>query len=337
MLSVSLPKNPKIEEIDKNTVLFTIEECYPGYGTTIGNALRRVLLSSLSGDAVTMVKIKGATHEFTTLKGVKEDMIQLILNLKQVRFKLQGTEETTVMLKVKGEKKVKASDIKCTSEIEVVNPEQEIATLTTKTSDLEIEITVKHGIGYVPVEQQDREEKELGTIAIDAIYNPIRRINFSVENMRVGKRTDYDRILLEVTSDGSIAPQDAYQEAVEILMAQFNMISDLSGKSNDEEEGDSEEIKEENKKKKEEREETEKATKEREDEKDRAEDTLVDTLNFSTRTMNVLEMSNLKTISDIAKYREDELRELEGMGDKGIKEIKKAISKFGIILKGNEE
>lgn len=337
MLSISLPKNPKVKEIEKNTVLFTIEECYPGFGTTLGNALRRVLLSSLSGAAITLVKVKGATHEFTTLKGVKEDMVQLILNLKQVRFKLQGTEETTVLLKAKGEKKVKASDIKCTSEIEVVNPEQEIATLTSKSSDLEIEITVKHGIGYVPVEQQDREEKELGSIAIDAIYNPIKRINFSVENMRVGKRTDYDRVLLEVSSDGSISPQEAYQEAVEILMAQFNSISDLSGKDDEEEKEDSDEVKEENKKKKEDQEETKKATKDNEDEKEKAEDTLVETLNFSTRTMNVLEMNKLKTISDIAKYKEDELRELEGMGDKGIKEIKKAISKFGIILKGNEE
>jgi DNA-directed RNA polymerase subunit alpha len=329
MLSVSLPKNPKIKEMEKNTVLFTIEGCYPGYGTTLGNALRRVLLSSLSGAAITSVKIKGATHEFTTLKGVKEDIVQLILNLKQVRFKLQGVEETVVVLKAKGEKKVKASDIKCTSEVEVVNPEQEIATLTAKSSDFEIEITVKHGIGYVPVEQQNREEKEIGTIAIDAIYNPIKRVNFSVENMRVGKRTDYDRILLEIISDGSITPQEAYQETVEILMAQFNAISDLSGKD-DEEEGEEKDEKEDDVK-------IVEVVDEKKHEKEKAGGTLVETLNFSTRTMNVLEMNKLKTISDIAKYREDELRELEGMGDKGIKEIKKAISKFGIILKGNED
>lgn len=323
MLSVSLPKSSKYEEVSKNSGIFTIEGCYPGYGTTLGNALRRVLLSSLSGSAVTMVKIKGATHEFTTIKGVKEDVVQIILNLKQVRFRLHGEESSTVFLKVKGEREVTAKDIKSTSEIEVSNVDQHIATLTSGSSELEIEIKIERGIGYVPVEQQIREDKEIGAIAVDAIYSPIVRVNFGVGNMRVGKRTDYDKITLEVETDGTVTPQEAYNEAVEILMAQFNAIAEVNKKEDSKEavviDGEVEEIEESQK------------------DDETGEDVEISTLKISTRIQNILEENGIKTVGDVIKYSESELNEVEGMGEKGIKEVKKAISKFGAILKPIEE
>ncbi|MDA3815499.1 MAG: DNA-directed RNA polymerase subunit alpha [Patescibacteria group bacterium] len=332
MLSVSLPKSLKYEESGKNSGIFTIEGCYPGYGTTLGNSIRRVLLSSLSGSAVTMIKVKGATHEFTTVKGVKEDVVQLVLNLKQVRFKLHEEESVTVFLKAKGEKEVTAKDIKTTSDIEVANTDQYIATLTSASSDLEIEIKIEKGIGYVPVEQQFREEKEIGSIAVDAIYSPIVRVNFSVGNMRVGKRTDYDKITLEVETDGTMTPQEAYNEAVEILMAQFNAISEINKeeKSKDEEEKISKDEEKEIEIKKEEKE-------EEKEEEETGEDVEISTLKISTRIQNILEENGIKTVGDVVKLSEHEINELEGMGEKGIKEIKKAISKFGAVLKPSKE
>ena len=323
MLSVSLPKSSKYEETSKNSGIFTIEGCYPGYGTTLGNALRRVLLSSLSGSAVTMVKIKGATHEFTTIKGVKEDVVQMILNLKQVRFRFHGEESATVFLKAKGEKEVTAKDIKSTSEVEVSNIDQHIATLTSGSSELEMEIKIERGIGYVPVEQQIREDKEIGAIAVDAIYSPVVRVNFGVGNMRVGKRTDYDKITLEIETDGTVTPQEAYNEAVEILMAQFNAIAEVNKKEDSKEavviEGEVEEIEESQK------------------DDETGEDVEISTLKISTRIQNILEENGIKTVGDVIKYSESELNEIEGMGEKGIKEVKKAISKFGAILKPIEE
>jgi DNA-directed RNA polymerase subunit alpha len=322
MLSVTLPNAPQYEELEKNAGRFVIKGCYPGYGTTLGNSLRRALLSSLPGNAAVSVKIKGITHEFTTVKGVLEDAVQIILNLKHVRFKLSSVEQATIFLKVKGEKEVTAKDFKTTSEIEVVNPKQHIATLTSSSSELDLEVRVERGLGYIPVEQQEREEKEIGTIAIDAVYTPIKRVNFSVENMRVGKRTDYDKITLDVYTDGSITPEEAYGQAVEILMAQYNAIASLEETEN-EEEAEPEKIDKTEEKK----------SKKKEEEKD---EEVVADLNLSTRTQNVLDAAGIKTVEALVALSEDELRELEGMGDKGIKEINKGIGSLGHTLQAGE-
>lgn len=320
MLSISLPKPPKYQEIDNKSGRFIIEECYPGYGTTLGNAIRRVLLSSLGGSAITSVKISGVTHEFTTLKGVMEDMVQVILNLKQVRFKMHAVEEAVVTLKVKGERAVTAADIKSTSEVEVVNPDQHIATLTSNSAELEMEMKIERGLGYVPVEQQLRPEKEIGAIAIDAIFTPIRRVNFVVDNMRVGKRTDYDRITLDVITDGTIDPQEAYRQSIEILMSQFNAIAGFA----DEVEAADEAVTEI----------SESTTVMNEEKADEA--VILSSLKLSTRTLNVLDLHNIKTVQQVALMTENELRELDGMGEKGIKEIKKGIGSLGITLKSEE-
>jgi DNA-directed RNA polymerase subunit alpha len=320
MLSVSLPQAPIHEELGENAGRFVIKGCYPGFGTTLGNSMRRVLLSSLPGNAAVSVKIKGITHEFATIDGVMEDAVQIILNLKKVRFKLHGAQEATIFLNVKGEKEVTAADFKTTSEIEVVNKDQIIATTTSASAELELEVKVQKGLGYVPVEQQDREEKEIGSIAIDAVYTPIRRVNFVVDNMRVGKRTDFDKITLEIITDGSITPQEAYAQAAEILLEQVTSIANLGEEV--EEAKVEENPKEEGGVKKEEKSEGKKL-----------EETPITELGISTRTMNVLEAAEFVTVGQIADKKEEEILELEGMGDKGVKEIKKAIGTLGITLK----
>jgi DNA-directed RNA polymerase subunit alpha len=221
MSIISIPQEVKYTKGKNNSGTIEILGCYPNYGATIGNAVRRVLLSSIEGAAITSVKINGATHEFTALDGVLEDVIQIVLNLKQVRFKLHSDEPVKIALKVKGEKTITAGDFKTTADIEIVNEKQEIATITDKKTSLEMEITVEKGIGYVPVDQQENREKDLGLIAIDAVYTPVKRVNYKVENMRVGKRTDYDKVILEIVTDGSIAPDEAFNNAVRILIAQF--------------------------------------------------------------------------------------------------------------------
>lgn len=318
MLSVSLPQAPLHEDLGENTGKFVIKGCYPGFGTTLGNSLRRVLLSSLPGNAAVSVKIKGITHEFATIDGVMEDAVQIILNLKKVRFRLHGVGEATIFLNVKGEKKVTAKDFKTTSEIEVVNQDQIVATTTSPSAELELEVKVQRGLGYVPVEQQEREEKEIGSIAIDAVYTPIKRVNFVVDNMRIGKRTDFDKITLEVVTDGSIAPEEAYSQATEILLEQITSISQIGEEIEEIEEIQVEEKPE--------------VKNEKKVVEKKPEELLISELGISTRTMNVLEAAEFMTVGQVAEKTEEEILELEGMGDKGVKEIKKSIGTLGITL-----
>ena len=229
------PQKTVFHQEDEKKGIVEIHGCYPGYGATLGNALRRVLLSSLPGAAVTAVRIKGVEHEFTTLPGVMEDVVQILLHLKRVRFRMHTDEPLRLTLKAKGEKEVFAKDIQCPSDIEVTTPDQLIATLTDKKAELEMELEVRKGLGYVPVEQQEQEEKKIGLIAVDAVYTPVRRVNFSVENMRVGKRTDYEKIALEIETDGSVTPQEAFLKATEILKEQFSALLNQQEENSEEE------------------------------------------------------------------------------------------------------
>ncbi|NTW27161.1 MAG: DNA-directed RNA polymerase subunit alpha [Candidatus Moranbacteria bacterium] len=319
MQIVSLPQKPKYTPIDQNSGKFEIMGCYPGYGMTLGNALRRVLLASLEGAAVTTVKIKGVSHEFSTLDGVMEDAVQIILNLKKIRFKMHSEEPVKVTLKFKGEGKVTAKEIKCPSSVEVVNTDQIIATVTDKKVEFEMELEISRGLGYVPIDQQNRTEKEIGVIAIDAVYTPIRRVNYEVENMRVGKRTDYNKITLEVVTDGSITPEEAFKKAVTILVEQFSVLGgiELIEEVAPEEVKEAEIVEE----------------KVVEEAADPLKIKVTELKNLSTRTLNVLEASKIVKIKDIVKFNEEGLLALEGMGDKGVKEIKKSIGEFGITLK----
>lgn len=309
-MKINLPQKPKIVKTEGNRTIFEIEGLYPGYGVTLGNALRRVLLSSLPGAAIVGVKINSVHHEFSTIPHIAEDVIEIILNLRQIRFKKFVEEPVKLFLNVKGEKEVKAKDIKTTSEIEIINPEAPIATLTDKKAELEIEIEVASGLGFVPVESRKKEKLEIGIIAVDSLFSPIRKVNFEVENMRVGDRTDYNRLRLDLETDGSISAQDAFLQACKSLVEQFSILG-----------GEEEAVV---------TAEVEATEKEGDDE---ASKTKVEDLKLSTRTVNSLIEGGIRTAGGLAKKSEATLREVEGMGEKGIGEAKKALKKLGLSLR----
>lgn len=213
--------------------IFEINGLYTGYGLTLGNALRRVLLSSLPGAAITQVKIKGVNHEFSTLEGLAEDIVELGLNLKKVRFRAYSDDPQILNLKVNGEKSVTAADIETNAQVEVINPESHIATLTAKSAELDMELTVERGLGYVPVEAMKLEKLPIGVIALDAIFTPVIKVNFEVENMRVGDRTDYNRLKLFINTDGSVTPSVALRKASNILQDHFSKASQVEVKEID--------------------------------------------------------------------------------------------------------
>ncbi len=228
MQKFSLPQQPKVVNRDGNLAIIEIDSLYPGYGTTLGNAIRRVLLSSIPGAAITSVKITGVDHEFSTIPNVMEDVIHLLLNLKQVRFKVYAEENIVIKLSVKGEKKVTASDFQTTAgQVEVVNPDLYLATLTDKKASLEIEAEVSLGVGYEPVERRKKEKIAIGSIALDAIYTPIRKVKFVVVNMRVGDRTDFNKLVFEIETDGSIKPETAFKKAVDILDEHIKILGSI--------------------------------------------------------------------------------------------------------------
>lgn len=305
---IPLPLQPKIIEKKENIAVFEIEALYPGYGVTIGNALRRVLLSSLQGAAITQVKIKGVHHEFSTISGVLEDVIIISLNLKQLRFKIYSEESQKATLKIKGEKEIKASDFELPAQLELVNKNAHIATLTDKKSELEMEILVEKGLGYEPAERRKKDKLGVGVIALDAIFTPVRKVTFKVENMRVGERTDFDRLFLEIETDGTITPEEAFSQTSEILLSHFSIFAESFKKP-------------------------EKAPKEKVLKEEELTKIEIEQLKLSTRTTNALLKNNIKIVAGILRKNEKNLLELEGIGQKGIKEIKKALKKLGLELK----
>lgn len=226
-MQITLPKPPKIKTENENRAVFMIEELYPGYGVTIGNALRRVLYSSLPGAAITQVKIKGAPHEFSTLKGVLEDVLEITLNLKQVFIKLHGDEPQTARIKVNGAREISAAAIDAPSQIEIINKDAHIATLTSSDAHFEAELLIEPGLGYVPVEQRQKAGSEIGSIPLDAIFTPIRKVNFEVENMRIGDRTDYNRLNIEIVTNGTISPREAIVHAAKLLVEHFEIAGNM--------------------------------------------------------------------------------------------------------------
>ena len=222
---INLPNPPKVVKKEgENEAVFKIEPLYPGYGVTVGNSLRRVLLSSLEGAAATQVKIKNVSHEFSTIPGMLEDVIQLSLNLKQLRFRVFSDEPQKATLKVKGEKEIKGSDFDLSSQAELINKNCHVATLTSKSSELEMEIKIEKGIGFSSAEARRKEKLETGAIQLDAIFSPTRKVSFRVENMRLGERTDYDRLFLTLKTDGTIIPETALFRASEILANHFSLL-----------------------------------------------------------------------------------------------------------------
>ncbi|MCX6791325.1 MAG: DNA-directed RNA polymerase subunit alpha [Candidatus Gribaldobacteria bacterium] len=326
---IPLPITPKITQKGENKALFEIEGLYPGYAVTVGNALRRVLLSSLEGSAITQVKIKGVLHEFSTVPSVMEDVIIIMLNLKKLRFKMFSGEPQNITLSVKGEKEAKGKDFKLTSELELINPDEHIATLTKGTAELVIEAVVERGVGYEPIEKREIKKSEVGVMPLDAIYTPVKKVSLRVEDMRVGKRTDFGQISLEVETDGTITPQVAMNRAAEILVKHFLIVQDAFAEKIEEK------VEKEGK--------TEKASSKKIDSAEKTAEELeenkkvkAEDLKVSERTKNALVKNSLKTVGGIIRKSEKDLGELEGMGDKAVGEIKKAIKKLGLFLKESE-
>ncbi|OGD32211.1 DNA-directed RNA polymerase subunit alpha [Candidatus Azambacteria bacterium RIFCSPHIGHO2_02_FULL_52_12] len=320
---ITLPKKPEVIKKDRFHATIEIENLYPGYGMTLGNALRRVLLSSLEGSAATLVKIKGASHEFSTIPNVMEDVVEILLNIKKLRFKLHSEEPQKVHIKVHGEKKVTAKDIEAPSQVEVVNTDAHIATLTDKKADFEAEITIERGFGYVPVENRRKEKLDIGTIALDAIFTPLRKVNYEVENMRVGERTDFDRLRFFIETDGIIDPEEAFTKAARTLVDQFQELIAMKESAPAQEGVEPDE----------------KEKKEESGEKEKDGDALktkVSDLALGSRAMRALEEAGIKTVSGLIRKTESDILALEGMGEKGVSEIKKVLKKLGVSLKTEE-
>ncbi|MBU1037299.1 DNA-directed RNA polymerase subunit alpha [Patescibacteria group bacterium] len=223
-MSIPLPTTTDIKELKNSRAQVTIEPCYPGYGVTLGNALRRVLLSSIEGAAISSFKVKGTQHEFSTLPNIKEDLIEIMLNLKQVRVKVFSDEPVVLSLKVKGEKTVTAADIEKNSAIEIVDPEQPILTITDAKGEVEMEMIAQKGYGYVTVEEREKEKVDIGTIMIDAIYSPLVNVGFEIENVRVGEQTNYEKLILKIETDKTITPRQALEKAALVLNEHLSLL-----------------------------------------------------------------------------------------------------------------
>ena len=319
---IIMPSKPRVVLEEGNKGVFEIDGLYPGYGHTLGNSLRRIILSSLPGASVTSIKIDGVSHEFQTMDGIKEDVIVMILNLKKVRFKMISDESQIVTLSVKGPKEILAGDIKTGGQVEILNPELHIAEVTGKIN-LNIEMKIEKGLGFVPKEIFQKEKVDVGTIAVDAIFTPIRRVAYEVENMRVGDKTNHNRLRISIETDGTLTARETLSRSIEIMINQLKAIVDF--KEPEEEEVGEKALKEEDRN-------SEKDEKKGNDFADVLK-TRTDSLDLSTRTLNALTSANIRTLGGLARKKREDLLEVEGIGEKGITEIKKVLNKFGLNLK----
>lgn len=315
--SIILPSKPRIVKESATSGVYEIDGLYPGYGHTLGNSLRRIILSSIPGASITSLSIDGVKHEFSAIDGIKEDVIAIILNLKKTRFKLHGDDAQKATLHIKGAKTVTADDIEVPSQLEIMNKEQYICESTAKSVDIAIEITVEKGLGYVPREVLQKDKAEIGTIALDASFTPIRRASYEVENMRVGDRTDHNRLRIAIETDGTITPHDALESAIHTMITQLQAVVGFRAEVVETpavpvatEEAPAEEV------------DTTDATKVK-----------IEDLKLSTRTENALISASIRTAGGLARKSEDDLLATDGLGEKGIAEIKKALADLGLSLK----
>ncbi len=318
---IALPSKPRVVTESERSGTYEIDGLYPGYGYTLGNSLRRIILSSLPGAAVTHVKIPGVSHEFSTIEGVKEDVVTILLNIRKIRFKLLSDESQTVTLSVKGPKEVTAADLKLPGQVEILNPEQHIADVTGK-SNFELEIRAERGLGYIPKEVHQKERVDIGTIALDAIFSPIRRANYEVENMRVGDRTDFNRLRILIETDGTLAPREALESAITTMIHQLKAVVGFKeeevqempamtmggdsrmGLPEKSQPMDSEMLK-----------------------------TRITELSLPQRVEMALDNASIRTVGGLVRKREDDLLSIEGLGQKGLQDIKRALSNLGLTLR----
>lgn len=318
---VVLPSKPKVIREDKISGIYEIDGLYPGYGHTLGNSLRRIILSSLPGTAITKVKIKGVDHEFSAIDGIKEDVITILLNLKKIRIRLDTDEPQVMNLKVSGIKQVTAKDIEVPGQAEVLNPEQPIATLTQKSSELDIELTVEKGLGYVSKEVLQKERVDIGSITLDAAFTPIRKANYEVENMRVGDRTDFNRLRITIETDGTVTPREALEKSITLMIHQLKSIVGFKEEEVVEEVSTSVESSDE-------------ALGDKKIELDtELSKTRVDSLNLSARTIKALSNANIRTLGGLFRKKESDIMDVDGLGAKGMQEIKKLLAQYGVTLR----
>lgn len=312
---ISLPSSFKTISREGNKGIFEISGLYPGYGLTIANSLRRVLLSSLPGTAITKVYIEGVPHEFSTISHVKEDVIQVLLNLKKLRFILPDDQPQQVSLEAKGEKKITGADFNLSPQVKISNPSEPIATLTNSKARLAITVTVEQGTGYQPVESRQAEKSMVGEILLDANFSPVERVSYRVENMRVGDRTDFNRVCLTIETNGVITPEEALIQSCKLLKDHF----DLIGQSFQPEKP--------------------KATAKKKAEKSgrpkpaEAKKLKIEELNLSVRVASSLQEGGVKTVAGLIAKSPDKILDIPGMGEKGLDEIKKALKKLDLNLK----
>ena len=319
MIDIEKPKIEIAEISDDNRYgKFICEPLERGYGTTFGNSLRRMLLSSLEGAAVTSIRIDGVLHEFSTIPGVRDDVTNIVLNLKQLCLKMEGSEPKVIRIDVEGEKEVTAADIICDADIEVLNPDLHIATLN-EDGKLKIEMTVERGRGYVPADKNKKPDDTIGVIPIDSIFSPVQRVNYTVQDTRVGNVTDYDKLILEVWTDGSMRPEEAVSKAAGILVMHLKLFQNMDGIPEEEE--------------------VEETTfpEEEEDTSSKVLDMTIEDLDLSVRSFNCLKRANINTVADLTAKTEDDMMKVRNLGRKSLEEVKKKLEDLGLSLMESNE
>ena len=310
-------EKPRIESNEKDGDIsygkYVVEPLEHGYGTTLGNALRRILLSSLPGTAVTTIKIAGVQHEFSTIPGVKEDVTQIVLNVKGITAKLHSPGTKRVYIQASGEGEVTAGDIKADGEVEILNPELHIATLSADAT-LNMELTLSHGRGYVPADRNKPEQTIIGVIPVDSLYSPVNRVNYTVENTRVGNMTDYDKLTLEVWTDGTISARDAVSLGAKILCDHLVLFTDLSDTVG-----------------------TRSTVVEKpETQRDKVLEMTIEELDLSVRSFNCLKRANINTVEDLISKTEDEMMKVRILGRKSLEEVINKLNMMGLSLAKEE-
>jgi len=319
MIEIEKPKIELVEISDDNRYgKFVCEPLERGYGITLGNSLRRILLSSLPGAAVTSVKIDGVLHEFSTIPGVREDVTDIILNLKELYVKLYGDETKVVRIDAQGEGEVTADDIIADPDVEILNPEMHLATLDAAGS-LRMEITIERGRGYVPADKNKRTDHVIGVIPIDSIFSPILRVNYSVTDTRVGNVTDYDKLTMEVWTDGSVRPDEAVSKAATIMVAHLKLFQNIAGTSLEDENGEGP------------------FTESAEDSGTKTMEMTIEDLELSVRSYNCLKRAGINTVAELVQKTEEDMMKVRNLGRKSLDEVKKKLAELGLSLAENED
>ncbi|MFR1698338.1 MAG: DNA-directed RNA polymerase subunit alpha [Anaerovoracaceae bacterium] len=314
MIEIEKPTINKFIDQDGCYGKFVVEPLERGYGTTLGNALRRILLSSLPGAAVTSVKIDGILHEFSTIPGVKEDVTEIILNLKKLAVRLEGESTKRAIINAVGPKVVTAADIICDSDMEIFNPDLHIVTLE-ENATLVMEINFARGRGYVPAEQNKNESTPISVIPVDSIYTPVTKVNFTVENTRVGQVTDYDRLVLEIWTDGSITPEEGVSIGAKIMQEHLNLFIQLTDTT------DAMEI----------------MVEKEEDQKEKALEMTIEELELSVRSFNCLKRAAINTVEELTQKTEDDMMKVRNLGKKSLDEVKAKLEELGLGLKPSDD